>query len=132
VLEHLPDPLVVLGQLRQIATPDATFIISVPNVAHLAVRMMLLFGMFPKMERGILDRTHLQFWTRDTFAALLKQAGLRVQRVSATGVPLDEVWKKGEGSLPYRMMAGVQNLLVRALPRVFAMQWIFVARAARQ
>ena len=98
VLEHLPDPVATLGQLRRAATADATFIVSVPNVAHLAVRLMLLLGRFPRMERGILDRTHLQFFTRDTAVALLRDAGLEVVRVSATGIPLDELWPKGEGT----------------------------------
>src|SRR5579864_6507708 len=47
VLEHTPNPLEVLKHLRAAGTEDAVFIISVPNVAHLAVRMMLLFGYFP-------------------------------------------------------------------------------------
>ena len=45
VLEHTPDPvLALLKRLREAATSDATFVISVPNVGHLAVRTMLLFG----------------------------------------------------------------------------------------
>ena len=65
------------NRLREAATEDATFIISVPNVAHMAVRLMLLFGYFPKMERGILDRTHLQFFTKDTAVQMLAQGGTR-------------------------------------------------------
>src|SRR4030095_1029375 len=95
VLEHTADPVAVLKRLRQAATDDATFVVSVPNVAHLAVRMMLLFGSFPKMERGILDKTHLQFFTRDTAEAMLRQAGLKVLSASATGVPVDELWRRG-------------------------------------
>ena len=48
VLEHTVDPVSVLRRLRTHATDDAVFIISVPNVAHLAVRLMLLFGRFPR------------------------------------------------------------------------------------
>ncbi|MGH7178117.1 MAG: class I SAM-dependent methyltransferase, partial [Tepidisphaeraceae bacterium] len=126
VLEHTPDPVSVLRKLIEVATPDATFVISLPNVAHLAVRSMLLFGKFPKMQRGILDRTHLQFFTKDTAIAMLKEAGLSVQRTTATGVPLDEVWKGGDGRLMYRFATRCQHLAVAALPRLFAMQWIFV------
>ncbi len=89
----------VLRQLRRAAADDATFIVSVPNIAHLAVRLMLLFGHFPKMERGPLDRTHLQFLTKDTARHMMEAAGLRVQRYFVTGVPLDELWKAGEGNL---------------------------------
>jgi 2-polyprenyl-3-methyl-5-hydroxy-6-metoxy-1,4-benzoquinol methylase len=129
VLEHLAEPTVVLGQLRRTATPDAAFIISLPNVAHLAVRMMLLFGRFPRMERGILDKTHLHFFTRDTAIQTLELAGLRVERISATGVPLDEVWRNGEGKFLYNTMMRTQHVALRAAPRLFAMQWVFLARA---
>ncbi|MGI8749582.1 MAG: class I SAM-dependent methyltransferase [Thermoleophilaceae bacterium] len=66
VLEHTADPVAALGQLRAVATDDAAFIISLPHVAHLAIRLLLLLGRFPRMERGILDRTHRHFYTRDT------------------------------------------------------------------
>ena len=128
VLEHLPDPVATLGQLRRAATADATFIVSVPNVAHLAVRLLLLFGRFPKMERGILDRTHLQFFTRDTAVALLAEAGLEVVRVRATGIPLDELWPQGEGSRPYAALTRLQHLALALAPRLFGFQWILTAR----
>lgn len=130
VLEHTPNPLGVLKRLREAATPDATFIISVPNVAHLAVRGMLLFGRFPKMERGILDKTHLQFFTKDTARDLLRAAGLKIRQIRPTGIPLDEVWKTGEGKLPFRAMQKVQHLALDVAPRLFAMQWVMVATAA--
>jgi len=129
VLEHTPDPVGVLNRLRQAATADAKFIISVPNVAHVAVRTMLLFGYFPKMDRGILDRTHLQFFTKDTAKAMLNAAGLELREVRATGVPLDEVWKSGEGKLPFKVMQKMQHVALDVLPRMFAMQWVMIADA---
>jgi len=127
VLEHTPNPVGVLKRLREAATSDGTFIISVPNVAHVAVRTMLLFGYFPKMERGILDRTHLQFFTKDTAREMLNAAGLELREMRATGVPLDEVWKSGEGKLPYRIMQKAQHVALDVWPRMFAMQWVMVA-----
>ena len=130
VLEHVPDPAGVIAQLLKVAGPGATFIISLPNVAHLAVRLMLLFGYFPKMDRGILDRTHLHFLTKDTARQMLESAGLRVERVSCTGVPLDEVFKNSEGRLLFNLAMRCQHLAMTLLPRLFAMQWIFIARPA--
>lgn len=131
VLEHLADPVSVLKRLRAVAAPDAKFIISVPNVAHLAIRLMLLFGKFPKMERGILDKTHLQFWTRATGTEMLRDAGLRVERFSVTGVPFDEIWKGGEGNLLFKALVRMQHALLWLMPGVFGYQLIFVATAAR-
>jgi 2-polyprenyl-3-methyl-5-hydroxy-6-metoxy-1,4-benzoquinol methylase len=128
VLEHVVDPIAALRKLRAAATEDATFVISLPNVAHLAVRTMLLFGCFPRMQRGILDKTHLHFFTRKTAIQMLEEAGLRVERVSATPVPLDELWKSGEGTILFRVMMRVQHVFVALLPRLFGYQWIFVAR----
>jgi len=132
VLEHTADPVAVLKRLRQAATDDATFVVSVPNVAHLAVRMMLLFGNFPKMERGILDKTHLQFFTRDTAEAMLRHAGLKVVSASATGVPLDEVWRRGEKRVAFRAAVRMQHVALDLAPRLFGMQWVFVAEPAGQ
>jgi len=124
VLEHTPNPVGVLKRLREAATSDGTFIISVPNVAHVAVRTMLLFGYFPKMERGILDRTHLQFFTKDTAREMLNAAGLELREMRATGVPLDEVWKSGEGRLPYRIRKrGQQGALVVG-PGMLGRRWV--------
>lgn len=130
VLEHTVDPVAVLRRLARAATDDAAFIVSLPNVAHLAVRVMLLFGKFPRMEKGILDKTHLHFFTRQTAEATLREAGLRVETASVTGVPLEELWRGGEGKLLFRAMRTMQHAATTLLPRLFGYQWIFVARPA--
>ena len=129
ILEHTPDPVAVLRRLRRAATEDATFVVSVPNVAHLAVRLMLLAGRFPKMDRGPLDRTHLQFFTKDTARQMVEAAGLEVVRTTTTGVPLDEIWKRGEGSAMYRVATKCQHLALAVAPRLFGFQWVMVCRA---
>jgi 2-polyprenyl-3-methyl-5-hydroxy-6-metoxy-1,4-benzoquinol methylase len=127
VLEHTVDPVSVLRQTMAVATDDATFVVSLPNVAHLAVRLMLLFGSFPKMERGILDRTHLHFFTRRTMTQMLREAGLRVTSARATGVPLDELWRGGEGRLLFKLLTRSQHLALTLAPRLFAYQWVMTA-----
>jgi 2-polyprenyl-3-methyl-5-hydroxy-6-metoxy-1,4-benzoquinol methylase len=130
VLEHTVDPVAVLRQLRRVATPDAVFIVSLPNVAHLAVRLMLLAGKFPRMERGILDRTHLHFWTLDTARDMLREAELEVVRARPTGVPLDELWPGGEDRLLFRVLMRLQHLALLIAPRLFGFQWVLAAKAA--
>lgn len=128
VLEHTVDPRDVIQQLCRVSTDDAYFIISLPNVAHLAVRLMLLAGRFPQMERGILDRTHLHFYTRDTAEVMLRDAGLSVVYARPTGVPLDELWPSGEGTFVYNVLMRLQHLALLLAPRVFGFQWVMVAR----
>lgn len=130
VLEHTVDPVAVLKRLRACATPDATFIVSVPNVAHFAVRGMLLFGYFPKMDRGVLDRTHLHFFTRETAIDMLRRAGLDVTKRMATVAPLHELWPRGEGSFPFRALWHTQHMALKILPGLFAYQWLIAAQPA--
>jgi 2-polyprenyl-3-methyl-5-hydroxy-6-metoxy-1,4-benzoquinol methylase len=89
VLEHLVDPG---GQLKHLVTlqPDrSVFIISLPNIANIWIRLNLLFGRFEYSERGILDRTHLHFFTLKTLRSFLFAAGLKIIRLEATPIPLD-------------------------------------------
>lgn len=131
VLEHTVDPHSVLYKLKDHASDDATFIVSLPNVAHLAVRLMLLAGKFPKMDRGILDRTHLHFFTRDTAEQLLRDAGLKIVSVSATPVPLEQLLGQGKiARFLVRLGMMCQRMALAIWPRLFAMQWIFVAKKA--
>jgi len=130
ILEHTPDPVAVLKRLKQASAPDARYIISVPNIAHLAVRLMLLAGRFPKMERGPLDRTHLQFFTKDTARDMVEAAGLEIVRTTTTGLPLDEVWKSGVGTAPQKVAAKAQHLMLNLAPRLFGYQWLMLCKNA--
>lgn len=88
VLEHMPVPEAALKRLVMLQPPGAVFIISVPNIANLWVRINLLFGRFDYAEHGILDRTHLHFFTRKTFMQLAKSAGLSIRELRVTAIPL--------------------------------------------
>jgi hypothetical protein len=88
VLEHLKDPLRVFIDLNKYLAPEGHVVVSVPNVAHLAIRLMLLFGYFEYMNRGILDRTHLRFFTLRSFRRFLSQGGVRVEELIAVPPPL--------------------------------------------
>jgi 2-polyprenyl-3-methyl-5-hydroxy-6-metoxy-1,4-benzoquinol methylase len=76
VLEHLRDPLEALRRFTNYLGPEGVVVISLPNIAHGDVRLTLLGGVFPYRATGLLDRTHLHFFTRDTALELMEQAGL--------------------------------------------------------
>ena len=128
VLEHTADPLEVLQQLRRAAQPGAVFIVSLPNVAHISARALLLAGQWPQMERGIFDRTHLHFYTRQTACALLQAAGLQVIRVRPTPVPLYMAWPKHLGQRTLRSAMLLQRVGLLLSPSLFGFQWVMVAR----
>ena len=91
VLEHMPAPERALKKLVGLQPAGCKFIISVPNVANLWVRLHLLMGRFDYAERGILDKTHLRFFTRKTVKALVNDAGLEIISIQATPIPLELV-----------------------------------------
>ena len=81
------------------------------------------------MNRGILDKTHLHFFTRATAEDLLASAGLRTRDVASTVVPLSEVWPAGAGGTMQGILMGLQRGAASVAPRLFAYQWIFVAES---
>jgi 2-polyprenyl-3-methyl-5-hydroxy-6-metoxy-1,4-benzoquinol methylase/glycosyltransferase involved in cell wall biosynthesis len=91
VLEHLKDPLTVLKAMKSLLRPEGYVVVSIPNVAHFSVRLALLGGKFPYGETGLLDRTHLRFFTRDSVETLFEDAGFAIghlQRID-DGVPAE-------------------------------------------
>lgn len=90
VLEHLRDPAATLRQVRDVLAPAGYVVVSVPNVAHASVRLALLGGSFPYTDTGLLDRTHLHFWTRSSLLELLAGAGFTAAAVAHQDLgPLD-------------------------------------------
>lgn len=90
VLEHLRDPAAVLQDARTLLAQDGSVIVSIPNVAHGAIRLSLLQGRFNYMELGILDETHLRFFTRKTLDELFLRTGYETVRTERTILPLFE------------------------------------------
>ena len=128
VLEHLIDPSRVLVELNRSLVPDGFVIVSVPNIAHVYIRLLLLLGRFDYLDRGILDNTHLRFFTARSLRTLLDDAGLVVERFSATPAPLYQVlperWHKRWVAVTHTINAAI----ARNLPRVLGYQFIVLAR----
>lgn len=76
VLEHLRDPLASLRQAARKLKPTGFVVTSLPNVAHGDVRIALMNGKFPYNDFGLLDRTHVTFFTLESIRELLREAGL--------------------------------------------------------
>jgi SAM-dependent methyltransferase len=89
VLEHLKDPLAALKRLRPFLKPGGSFVISVPNVAHGSVRLALLSGHFDYQDIGLLDSTHLRFFTRETLEQMLDEAELGLAELHRHELNLD-------------------------------------------
>ncbi len=81
VLEHLKDPWSVLQAASQRVRPGGAVYVSVPNVQHFRVSFGLLRGRWRYEDFGIMDRTHLRFFTRETACELFALAGVPLDRV---------------------------------------------------
>jgi len=127
VLEHLPRPEELLARIHAWLRPAGTLLVSLPNVANITVRAALLAGRFPYAERGILDRTHLRFYTRDSARALLTGAGFRIRDVDATAMPY-ELGLPALGRSPLRgPVRAFANASARAWPTLFGYQFVLEA-----
>lgn len=76
VLEHTPDPLSVLRFYGGFLKPGGRIVVSLPNIACWDRRIAMLFGRFDYADAGIMDRTHLRFFTFRTARILLAEAGI--------------------------------------------------------
>lgn len=84
VLEHLQNPLELLERTKPLLLDEGEVLLSVPNVAHASVRLELLAGNFVYEQTGILDQTHLRFFTLDSLRALIKQSGFYIADIDCT------------------------------------------------
>ncbi|MDQ6725225.1 MAG: methyltransferase domain-containing protein [Actinomycetota bacterium] len=99
VLEHLKDPLAALRAVRPLLADRGSVVASIPNIAHGSVRLALLAGRFDYQPLGLLDSTHLRFFTRASIESLFRDAGLvpiDVRRTTAgffdTPLPVQKSW----------------------------------------
>ncbi|MEW6125711.1 MAG: bifunctional glycosyltransferase/class I SAM-dependent methyltransferase [Acidobacteriota bacterium] len=100
VLEHLRDPRAVLEKLSGKLKPGGKILMSLPNIANIWVRLNLLFGHFNYRSVGILNESHLRFFTWKTAKQLVADSGLDIVTTSVTPIPLPillPVTSKGRG-----------------------------------
>lgn len=82
VLEHFIDPWTVLSRLRAVIPGHAVIIASIPNIQHWSMQLRLLNGDFRYADTGLLDRTHLRFFTRQTIIEMFNGCGFRIDALA--------------------------------------------------
>jgi methionine biosynthesis protein MetW len=85
VIEHTRDPLAILKESYTLLAPNGQVIVSLPNIANLRIRLSLLRGNFDYADSGILDKTHIRFFTLKTARKLLHEAGFRIVSETYSG-----------------------------------------------
>jgi len=122
VLEHLPDPQSTLHRISGSIPFGSSIILSVPNVANIWVRVNLLFGKFNYTERGILDKTHLRFFTRSTFIRMINEANLNLVDLKYTPIPLSLVHPFFSNNPIGSLIANLLNIITKLFPTLFSFQ----------
>lgn len=128
VLEHLSRPETALRACRQMLAPEGQLLISIPNAAYGGLVAELLEGDFTYREEGLLDRTHLRFFTRRSLQLFLAAEGWSMGRVEAIERPVTE--SEFRGSFDKLPPAVARYLL--ATPDAGTYQLIAAARPAAQ
>jgi len=136
VLEHVRRPDVLLAEIDGCLAPDGTLIASIPNFAHWYPRLRVAAGRFDYDRRGILDRTHLRFFTRRSFERMATEAGFKVVRRETVGVPFEVARRRDEPGDGVKGPERPASRLARAVdaanrwtasrwPTLFAYQYIY-------
>ncbi|MEI7479112.1 MAG: bifunctional glycosyltransferase/class I SAM-dependent methyltransferase [Actinomycetes bacterium] len=124
LIEHLADPTPLLNGAHAHLAQDGRLIASVPNFSHWYPRLRTLLGRFDYDQRGILDATHLRFYTRKSIAALLEANGFHVVSSKPTGLPLSALGVHGLLAKPVRLLSG---LFMKVWPTLFGYQFVLEA-----
>jgi 2-polyprenyl-3-methyl-5-hydroxy-6-metoxy-1,4-benzoquinol methylase len=82
VLEHLVDPEAVVARLVRLLRPGGLVFASSPNISHHLIIRSLIFGRFDYADQGVMDRTHLRWFTPRSFRRLFEGAGVAVDRLA--------------------------------------------------
>jgi predicted TPR repeat methyltransferase len=127
VLEHLRSPDHALSLVRQALSEDGRAFISVPNIANITIRLGLLFGVFEYRDRGILDETHLRFYTKRTIRRQIERAGFRIIAMAGSSVPVRLIIGSFTPEFLLRPIETVLTWVTRVWRGLFAYQIILVA-----
>lgn len=127
VLEHLRSPTHALRVVRDALADEGHVFISVPNIANITVRLGLLFGIFEYRDRGILDHTHLRFYTIRTIRREIENAGFRIEEIGGSSVPVRLIIGGYTPEFLLRIGERMLTWLTRAWRGLFAYQVILVA-----
>lgn len=120
VLEHMVNPGEVLFGLKKYLKEGGKVVISMPNIAHYTTRWHLLTGNWQMQDSGILDRTHLRFFTRDTAVEMIKKAGYELESARPSSGYIER--------FGINKLFGIGRKALFAWPTLFGLQYIYVAR----
>jgi glycosyltransferase involved in cell wall biosynthesis len=128
IVEHLVNPAQLLQDIYALADANSRVILSVPNIANLYIRLGLLFGRFEYANRGILDKTHLHFFTKASLRRWVQENNFVIERQVYAIVPLNEVVKRRQSNLLLKALNRLLYFLTNVFSGLLAYQFILVLK----
>lgn len=127
VLEHLVHPEVLLENVKRRLAPGGALLVGLPNVLFYPIRLKALFGRFEYTPGGIMDETHVRFYTFESGAELLRRNGFTVVEMRADGgVPLWALRRV----LSDTLVRFIDTSACRLWPGLFGRQSLYLAKVA--
>jgi GT2 family glycosyltransferase/SAM-dependent methyltransferase len=123
VLEHLRDPAYVLEQIPNFLNNNGNVLISIPNIAYAGLILELIDGDFSYREEGLLDRTHLRFFTKKSFLHLLHTLSYAIEEIERVRLPFE----KSEFALTVEQANPLLKKKIMASPESDVYQYIITA-----
>ena len=131
VLEHLYDPWNILAELSCYLRPGGYVVASLPNIQNIAIVQDLIKGNWQYQDAGILDATHLRFFTLEASEKMFSGAGFTMRRIEHVINPSLDMEKVKESGNTYRQgNLEIANLTKKELLHLFTYQYIFIAQKA--
>ncbi len=125
ILEHLVHPDVLLGSLDRVLTPNGRLVVALPNILVYSQRLRFLLGQFEYTPTGLMDETHVHFYTFSTGANLLRKNGYEIVVAQADGAfPL---WKIRKW-IPKQWVSKLNRWATHWRPGLFGSQLLYLAR----
>ena len=130
ILEHLRDPLSALTKLKRLLADSGTVVASIPNVRYLDVVAGLAEGRWEYREFGILDKTHLRFFTKMEMETLFRRAGFELEGISENLSPRYDSLPPGHaGDVSFGRVT-LRGLTREEVKDLFVFQYLFQGRKA--
>lgn len=127
VLEHLAAPEQLLGRVERLLSARGVVVVALPNVLFYPIRLLAFFGRFDYTPDGIMDATHLRFYTFESGLALLRENGFEVTKARADGA--FPIWRLRR-HLPASLVERIDHEACRLRPGLFGRQSLYLARPA--
>lgn len=129
VLEHLCNPWDILAELSRYVKPGGFVVASLPNIQNIAVIQDLIGGKWQYQNAGILDATHLRFFTLDSAKLMFSGAGFNIKGIeNVINPPLDVKTIKESGNRYHYANVEIDNLTKQELIDLFTYQYIIIAQ----